>query len=253
MLLANKLSLNLKKTKYSLFHRKIETENLPLRLPTLKIDEFEIKRESSMKFLGVILDENLTWSQHLRMVENKISKNLGILYKTRAFIGIKNLKDLYHSFIHSYINYANSSWASTNAMSMKRIFNIQKHACRVILKAERRSPSKPLFEKLKFLSVYQINVYQILQFMHTAKLQKIPRCFSSFFKKDSHKYNTRHSRENYKVPKRTLKQTSYRIGFRGPYIWNKFLNSEEKRIMSFPSFKKVTKIKLLQQSLEMKG
>ena len=57
---ANKLSLNESKTKFALFHKSWDKDNLPLKLPILKINNFEIKRTTSIKFLGVMVYENLT-------------------------------------------------------------------------------------------------------------------------------------------------------------------------------------------------
>ena len=58
--MANKLSLNIEKTKYSLFHKPSRVDDVPLKLPNLSINNQEIKRTSYAKFLGVILDENLS-------------------------------------------------------------------------------------------------------------------------------------------------------------------------------------------------
>ena len=77
--LANKLSLNAKKAKYVLFHKVIMCDSLPLQLPAMTLNNIEIKRENSVKFLGVIIDENLIWKNHIEVVENKISKNIGVL------------------------------------------------------------------------------------------------------------------------------------------------------------------------------
>ena len=74
--LANKLSLNAKKKiKYVLFHKVAMCDSLPLQLPAMTFNNIEIKRENSVKFLGVIIDENLTWKNHIEVVENKISEN----------------------------------------------------------------------------------------------------------------------------------------------------------------------------------
>ena len=73
-LLAIKLSLNAGKTKYLFFHKPSTCDSIPLRLPTITFSSIEIKRESSVKFTGVIIDENITWNKHIEFVENKISK-----------------------------------------------------------------------------------------------------------------------------------------------------------------------------------
>ena len=79
--LANKLSLNAKETKYVLFHKVTMCGSLPLQLPGMTLNNIEVKRKNSVKCLGVIIDENLTWKNHIEVVENKISKNIGVLYR----------------------------------------------------------------------------------------------------------------------------------------------------------------------------
>ena len=81
------------------------------KLPDLKMNNSTIKREYGIKFLGVILDENLTWRKHINIIENKISKNIGLLYKAKFLLSQKCLKSIYFSFVHSYINLANIAWA----------------------------------------------------------------------------------------------------------------------------------------------
>ena len=120
--LANKLSLNVEKRKYMLFHKCIDQENIPLKLPLLQLNNNIIERENSLKFLGVILDEHLTWKKHIQVIENKVSKNVGVLYKASKLINSKCLRSIYFSFIHSYINYANIAWASTNKTNLKKLF-----------------------------------------------------------------------------------------------------------------------------------
>ena len=63
--LANKLSLNVGKTKYMLFHKLTDQENIPLKLPSLQLNGNITERENSLKFLSVILDEHLTWKNHM--------------------------------------------------------------------------------------------------------------------------------------------------------------------------------------------
>ena len=73
---ANKLSLNVEKTKYSFSHKPRKKNDIPLRLPKLIINNYEIQREESIKFkfLGVLLDQHLTWKEHIKLIENMIAK-----------------------------------------------------------------------------------------------------------------------------------------------------------------------------------
>ena len=68
---------------FTLFHKSWDKDNLPLKLPIIKINSFEIKITTSIKFLGIMVDENLTWNNHIHKLENKLSKNIGLLYRAK--------------------------------------------------------------------------------------------------------------------------------------------------------------------------
>ena len=72
--LANKLSQNPKKKK-GLFHKLSKCDSLPLELPTMTINNIKIKRESFIKFPGVMIDESLIFKNYIKLLENNISKN----------------------------------------------------------------------------------------------------------------------------------------------------------------------------------
>ena len=74
-------------------------------LPKLTISNHLIERQEFIKFLGVLLDENPNWSEHIKYTENKIAKNLGLLYKARPFLERNALLALYYSYIQTYMNY----------------------------------------------------------------------------------------------------------------------------------------------------
>ena len=111
---ASKLSLNEDKTTFILFHKFQDKDNLPLRLPVLKINDYDIKRSSSIKFLQVLVHEHLSWTDHINALENKLSKNLGLLHKSKHFLNVKGMKILYFSFFHSYLNYGNIAFHGKN-------------------------------------------------------------------------------------------------------------------------------------------
>ena len=103
----NKLSLNTTKTYYAVFHR--AKMKLPMNSIKLFMDKTNL-REVEFKYLGVILDNKLSWIQHISYVKNKISKGIGIMYKARNYINKKALHDLYHSYIYSYFIYCIESY-----------------------------------------------------------------------------------------------------------------------------------------------
>ena len=88
---ANKLSLIEGKTKYTFFHKFRQKDNIPLKLPTLAFNGKVIKRTTLIKFLGVLLDENLSRKNHISVVEKKVSKNIIRGNFFRLFCDQKNI------------------------------------------------------------------------------------------------------------------------------------------------------------------
>ena len=74
-----------------------------------------------------MLDENVSWNEHIKTAENKLSKNTGLLCKAKQFFDEWS-KGKYFSHIHSYMNYANITWASTNPTKLRKTHYLQKQA-----------------------------------------------------------------------------------------------------------------------------
>ena len=119
---ANKLSINIDKTKWTIFYPTSKKRFMPTKFPELFIDGITLERETVTKFLGVIIDENVTWKAHINTISTKISKSIGILYRARLIIPRKQLNQLYFSFVHSYLNCANIAWFSTQKTKLSTLF-----------------------------------------------------------------------------------------------------------------------------------
>ena len=172
--ISNKLSLNVKKTKCSFFHKTSWGDDLPLVLRKLYDNNQVIKRQPSIKFLGILLDENLSWKEHLNLMENKIAKNIGLIYKAKPYLNKDSLLALYFSYIHSYINYASLIWGSTYRIYLRKINSQQKHALRLIHNKNRFYHSKGLFESCEILNLYKLNLLNTVVFIHKIKKRNYP-------------------------------------------------------------------------------
>ena len=227
--IANKLSLNVKKTKYILFCKNAKLDDLPLRLPALLINNTNIERVSETSFLGVIIHESLSWHKHIKIIENKISKNIGIVYKAKPFLDLKSLKQFYFAFVNSYLNYCNIVWASTYKSNLKKLYSKQKHACRIIFNKDRHSSVGQHLKEFEALDIYQINISQTLSFMQRVKIQNCPILFHEQYSEIDHKYQTRYSENAFKIPKAKTNAKRFTIRYRGPFLWNSVLSSELKK------------------------
>ena len=84
---ANKLSLNIAKTNYILFHPK---QKLIIVNNNFTLDNVSVKQVEVMKFLGVLVDQHLSWKSHISYVAKKISKTIGIISKSTVFFSLRN-------------------------------------------------------------------------------------------------------------------------------------------------------------------
>ena len=100
---SQKLSLNLDKTSHMLFSGKCN--RVPVANFSLHIDNTIIKRADSCKFLGVYLDENLSWSVHIDKISNKISKTIGVISRIHYKFDLATLLMLYITMVLLYLNY----------------------------------------------------------------------------------------------------------------------------------------------------
>ena len=98
---------------------------------------------------------------------------------------------------------------------------------------------------LKAFNVYQINLYEHLNFKHKVSNNAAPGIFNDIFKKPSHKYPKNLSRSNFSLKKCSLRSTKHSISFRGAKLWNEFLHTDKKLISSYHLFSRKIKSKLL--------
>ncbi len=89
-LLANELSLNVSKSNFLLINSRKVTRNI-----NIKISNSDLKQENYTKYLGVIIDDKLNWKLHIKQINIKLSKGIGVLYKLRHLVPKQTLKGLY--------------------------------------------------------------------------------------------------------------------------------------------------------------
>ena len=168
---SNGLALNLKKTSYMVF------SNSTLHDITFKprISNYEIERKFSSRFLGVIINETLTWKEHIFAIKAKMSRYVGILYKLKSFLPISARKNIFHSFVQSHLNYCSLVWGLSPKATLDPLFSEQKKAIRALMPGYninyykngiKPCHTKPFFTEYKILTVHSIILINILIFMH---------------------------------------------------------------------------------------
>ena len=88
--------------------------------------------ENSIKYLGIIIDSNLNWKEHVHELRKKISRGISILSKLRHFVSKRILIQIYYSSIYPYLTHGVIIWGNTYWSNIKPLYIMQKKAIRII-------------------------------------------------------------------------------------------------------------------------
>ena len=136
---ANLLSLNPQKTKYIVI--KAPRVKCDLTGLNISINGTPLSRvgtgcaEQSTKFLGVHIDDTLSWKSHMDYINKKISKSLYIIRQASRLLSTECLRTLYFALIHPYLNYGLLAWGNANVGVLHDTIILQKRAIRTISRA----------------------------------------------------------------------------------------------------------------------
>ena len=127
----NRLSLNIKKTKYMII-----THKAIMNIGRIKIKNRTIKRINCIKFLGVMMDDRLSFDKHALHICGKVARAVGIINRISHHLSFKLLLNLYYSIIYPHLIYCITVWGRTGSTGVERVQRIQKRAVKVITRHE---------------------------------------------------------------------------------------------------------------------
>ena len=166
----NKLALNESKTKYIIFHKRL---NKPPDNFDIQINDKTIERVDSTKFLGVIIQENMAWDKHINFIGTKINKICALLSRLKYQIPTYILSIIYNTLLAPHISYGITVWGSSPISHLKRLIILQKKALRHVTKAKYNSHSEPIFKSLNYLKLTDIYKVSCCKLAHKKKLNKL--------------------------------------------------------------------------------
>ena len=150
---SNRLTLNFEKSNFLLLgsSRKLKS----CGTIELIVQEKKIIQSSTVKYLGIIIHENLTWSDHIKILSSKINKCIGILKRVRHLLPQKELVRLYNTIILPLFDYGDIVWADkSNKCLMDDLQILQNKAAKVILGLPRATSSTEALETLHWAKLY---------------------------------------------------------------------------------------------------
>ena len=149
----------------------------------------------TLHLVGLLIDENLSWKDHIRTLTTKISKTVGLIAKLRHIVPNQTLLNIYKSLIVPYITYGLTSWGNASETLLNKGLVLQKRALRLIHFAQAREHAIPVFLKRKLLPLKSLYYEKNINLMYDINTNFAPIKISNLFSKITsvHSYNTRSS------------------------------------------------------------
>ena len=236
--LANRLTANLSKaSKYMIT---LDNSRTDCSSFSLKMGITTLERVDSIKYLGVIFQENFKWQCHVKYLSNKLSRASGILSKLRYYVNTQTLLKVYHSLVGSHLNYSLLAWGSASQTTLQPLRVLQNKAFRFIARSPRFRRLDVDYLNLRLLKLDDMYKLSLAIFFHQYHHNNLPLFFIDFFPKNNtnHSYCTRSSSvSDYQVLHCKKASAEKSIRFKGPILW-KSISSEIQSIEGKKLFKR---------------
>ena len=242
-LCANKLSLNIDKSNFVIFH---PTQKKLTYAVNIAINNKFLKYKDNIKYLGVLIDKNLNWKSHVSFLSKKIKRNIGAISKLRHFVNRDILINLYYALIYPYFTYGILAWGNTYNSTVNPLFTQQKKISCIITFSDYRGHTSPLFANLNILKVCDLVYFHNAIFMHDYHSGNLPSSFNSFFIKvnQRHSFYTRlASKMSFSLPQVWTNYGKFNIRFTGVKVWNS--TDDKLKTLKKSAFKKKLKDSLI--------
>ena len=217
----NKLALNIEKTSFVIFHssRKKLTDDIQI-----KFGKKPVTRAKYVKFLGVLMDEHLSWKFHITELTKKLSRTTGIFFKIRHYLPLDILKNLYYSIFSSFLSYGSSTWGLSYDTYLAPLFLLQKKVLRTISSQPFLSSTTPIFHSLKILKLNDMINHEILKLVYKSLNGLSPSHFQNYFQLSNtvHSHQTRQAARGdiFQPIRNTFLYGLRSIKYIGAKLWN---------------------------------
>ena len=196
-LTSNKLTLNTTKTTFVIFHpyqKRVTYQPSLYMFDNEKNGNVTIESKNCIKYLGVLVDKNLTWNYHIDAITAKISETIGLISKLQHSIPRHILLYIYQTLIHPHLNYGLAAWGQVSKTSLNKILILQKKVLGMMYFTDIREDAIPLFIDSDILPVSFMYYETVASRMHDINSNNSPTNLFNLFEKTStiHSYHTYH-------------------------------------------------------------
>ena len=217
---SNKLTLNVKKSKFMVFTNARKN----FHEISVKINKIPLEKCTKYKYLGIVFDEKLNWKGHIDYVCKKVSKACGALAKMRHCASVELLRDIYYALFYSYVRYGITIWGNASDSNLTPLQTLIHRAARIMTFAPYgRIDIFPLLSYLEILDLDDIFSLETAKLVFKVKNDMIPIPLTNYFavRGDSaHGYNLRHRGTTTQSMIYRTMSAEKSLQYKVPFVWN---------------------------------
>ena len=218
---ANLLSVHyVKKTQYILFIPRGKEKDKPPDFE-IKMGENIIEETATYKYLGVIIDNRLSWKPQIDKMCAKMSSVCGVISKVRHVLDRNSMLLIYNSLVENRLRYGILSWSTASTEQLNRLKVLQNRALRYIDFSPISTTILPIYAQFNVLPLGNLIDLHRATYMFSLSKNDLPLVFRSYCKRPTHGYATRFSEANFTIPKHNSRLSESSIKYLGPSIWSR--------------------------------
>ena len=234
---ANKLTLNLTKTKFMLVASRQKLSTFP-EIPSFRINDHPVKQVSSTKSLGVHIDQNINWECHIQNICKKIASAFGAIKRIRHLTPFNILINVYDSLVQPHFNYCSVFWGNCGSGLCENLQKLQNRAARILMCANYDSNIDELFRALGWRKLKYQRLESAAVMMYKSLHGMTPEYLSSrfVFRNDVTSYQLRNTENKLALPQSRTNYLKKSFSYSGAGLWNS-LSSDLRAATSLHDFK----------------
>ena len=229
----NKLTISMEKTNFVLFH----TPNKPLvrNVREIATENMVISRVDAVKYLGITIDEKLTWNAHVEFVCNSLIKFFGIFKQLRHKVTTNTVRQLYHAFICSKLKYGLEVYGNISSRNISKLQVMQNKLLKYVMRFDIRTGTNLLHTTLDIMKVEDIHKNNVLTFVNMCLMGKCPEIFNQYHWVKTTPCETRQE-GSLDMPSHRIEYGARSVKVVGVKLWNRLEKDLEKYKLK-PCFK----------------
>ena len=239
-LLANKLTLNTKKTEYMIIGSRYRLSKIEDD-PKIRLGESDIKRVKQAKTLGIVIDEQLLWKKQIDEIATKVSIGIGMLRRMKAYVPQYTLETVYNALIMPHFDYCSLVWDNCSKHLQDKIQKLQNRAARVISGKTYDIRSSEILENLGWQTLLERRRRKKALLMHKIRNNNgLPEGLISMFTSNNNSnYNLRSNEIDFAMSKPNTNYLKKSFSYSGASFWNNLPKKAKQKNLSNREFRAI--------------